>query len=237
MRAPPASSAGPGRHRPGPPRGRDPHRCPEPRGNRAMTRRRAQPWEPRHRDQASRAPTAAQPNPGTSSGGRSVPAENVPGGPRAQGSTGARATKHGVDGFENLEALRTVDEGAAVLRVTAQFVDSHASAGDLPSVSDVKAVRIRRSVVRHVIDGSPVLGQPKAPGSRRSRRLVALRAGDPSEREVERRPVRRTCASCFVHICWEPTVVGVMHRAAREADLWCGCHCSRPRCVRRPRTS
>ena len=233
-----------------------------------MTRRRAQPWEPRYRDQANRAPTAAQPNPGTSSGGRSVPAENVPGGPRAQGSTGARATKHGVDGFENLEALRTVDEGAAVLRVTAQFVDSHASAGDLPSVSDVKAVRIRRSVVRHVIDGSPVLGQPKAPGSRRSLRLVALRVGDPSEREVERRPVRLTCASCFasqlvpantvvdgvgivvwwtelrmhscatcfVHTCWEPTGVGVTQRAAREADLRCGCHCSRPRCVRRPRT-
>jgi len=232
-----------------------------------MTRRRAQPWEPRHRDQASRAPNVAQPNPGTSSGGRGVHAENVPGASRPQESTGARATKHGVDGFENPEALRTVDEIAAVLRVTVPFVDSHASAGDLPSVSVVTARR--RSVVRHIIDGGPVLGQPQASGSRRSRRLVALRAGDPPEREVERRPVRRTCASClasqlvpantvvdgvgigvwwtelrmhscatcFVHICWEPTVVGVMHRAAREADLWCGCHCSRPGCVRRPRTS
>ena len=165
-----------------------------------------------------------------------------------------------------------MDEVAAVLRVTVPFVDSHASAGDLPSVSVVKARR--RSVVRHIINGGPVLGQPQASGSRRSQRLVALRTGDPFEREVERRLVRRTCASClasqlvpantvpantvvdgvgigvwwtvlrmhscatcFVHICWEPTVVGVMHRAAREADLWCGCPCSRPRCVRRPRTS
>ena len=165
-----------------------------------------------------------------------------------------------------------MDEVAAVLRVIVPFVDSHASAGDLPSVSVVKARR--RSVVRHIINGGPVLGQPRASGRRRSRRLVARRVGDPFEREVERRPVWRTCASClasqlvpanavpantvvdgvgigvwwtvlrmhscatcFVHICWEPTGVGVMQRATREADLWCGCHCSRPGCVRRPRTS
>lgn len=161
----------------------------------------------------------------------------------------------------------TVDEVAAVLRVTVQFVDSHASAGDLPSVSVDKTVRIRRSVVRHVIDGSPVLGQPRASGGGRSRRLVALRVGDSPAREVERRPVRLACASCFasqlvpantvvdgvgigvwwaelrmhscatcfVHTCWEHAGVGVMQTAASEADLWCGCHCSRPRCVRRPR--
>ena len=73
-----------------------------------------------------------------------------------------------------LEQLLTVDEAAAALRVSPQFVYRHAHDGDLPSVSVGASVRIKVSTVRSIIEGELELARPKASGGRRSRRLVAL---------------------------------------------------------------
>ena len=73
-----------------------------------------------------------------------------------------------------LEQLLTVDETAAALRVSTQFVYRHAHDGDLPSVSVGKSVRIKVSTVRAIIDGELELARPQPSGGRRSRRLVAL---------------------------------------------------------------
>lgn len=73
-----------------------------------------------------------------------------------------------------LAQLLTVEEAAAALRVSPQFIYRHAHDGDLPSVSVGKSVRIKVSTVRAIIEGDLELVPPKPSGGRRSRRLVAL---------------------------------------------------------------
>ena len=76
-----------------------------------------------------------------------------------------------------LEKLLTVDEAAAALRVSSQFIYRHSHDGDLPSVSVGTSIRIKVSTVRSIIEGELVLAKPKPSGVRRSRRLVALPDG------------------------------------------------------------
>ena len=76
-----------------------------------------------------------------------------------------------------LAHLLTVEEAAAALRVSPQFIYRHAHDGDLPSVSVGKSVRIKVSTVRAIIEGELDLAKPKPSGGRRSRRLVALPDG------------------------------------------------------------
>jgi excisionase family DNA binding protein len=75
---------------------------------------------------------------------------------------------------KELAQLLTVEEAAAALRVSPQFIYRHAHDGDLPSVSVGKSVRIKVSTVRAIIEGELDLVRPKPSGGRRSRRLVAL---------------------------------------------------------------
>lgn len=76
-----------------------------------------------------------------------------------------------------LDQLLTVEEAAAALRVSTQFIYRHAHDGDLPSVSVGKSVRIKVNTVRAIIEGELKLARPKPSGGRRSRRLVALPDG------------------------------------------------------------
>jgi excisionase family DNA binding protein len=85
-----------------------------------------------------------------------------------------RASAHADESVAELGHLLTVEEAAAALRVSPQFVYRHAHDGDLPSVSVGRAVRIRVSTVRAIIEGELELARPKPSGGRRSRRLVAL---------------------------------------------------------------
>jgi excisionase family DNA binding protein len=81
------------------------------------------------------------------------------------------------DTAAELAPLLTVEEAADALRVSPQFIYRHAHAGDLPSVSLGKSVRIKVSTVRAIIEGELELARPRPSGGRRSRRLVALPDG------------------------------------------------------------
>lgn len=85
-----------------------------------------------------------------------------------------RSTDFAVETTAVLAQLLTVEEAAAALRVSPQFIYRHAHDGDLPSVSVGKSVRIKVSTVRAIIEGELELVPPKPSGGRRSRRLVAL---------------------------------------------------------------
>jgi excisionase family DNA binding protein len=74
-----------------------------------------------------------------------------------------------------IDELMTVDEVAAVLRVTPGFVYTHAKAGDLPAVRIGRTLRFERRIVTAVINGEVTFTAPKPSGGRRSRRSSSSR--------------------------------------------------------------